>query len=124
MSVGGRAVGQQISSYCQNEGNGSLSCSFLSYGTYLLYGFLIIFFILGFFKKKSIPTKNKISDKTEPSNNFLNNYFAWVKNKSNLKFSIILPLIFAILFCFGSLLFFVLVFLIFSVIFYFLKSKN
>lgn len=123
MSAGGRIVGQQISSYCQNEGSGSLSCGFISYGTYLLYGFLIIFLIFRFFKKKSIPTKNKISNKTETNNNFLNNYFCWAKNKSNLKFSVILPLFIAILFCLGSLLAFVLLFLIFSVVLYFLKRE-
>lgn len=123
MSAGGRIVGQQISNYCQNEGNGSLLCGSLYYGTYLLYGFLIIFLIFRFFKKKTIPTKNKISDKTESINNFIKNYFAWAKNKSNLKFSVILPLFIAILFCLGSLLAFVLLFLIFSVVLYFLKRE-
>lgn len=103
MSQGGRALGQQINNYCQNGGAGSVKCGLMD-----AFGFVMVIFcivvisgiallLLYLFFEKTITS---IKDKT--LNKFLKKYFIWAKTKSNFKFSIIIPSIFALLFCIGN----------------------
>lgn len=124
MSAGGYTSGQQINRYCQNEGAGTITCNLMFYGTYLLYGIIFLVFIWKVILRKTKKVNGGFPLKVNPhsGNKFVSNYLFWAK--SHLAFSLVLPLVFALLFCVGSISAFLIILLVFSIVFYFLKRET